>query len=120
MGVDPQVQALLWWLPGICSQEEQAREDATEPERQSWDSTSPGHCGSVVLLASGATPDAETQPALVKFSGFFFFFLFWLQLAGLELFSLKTAGCASLRSPVGVSLGRAGGGSKEGVDARPR
>lgn len=74
MGVDPQVQALLWWLPGICSQEEQAREDATEPERQSWDSTSPGHCGSVVLLASGATPDAETQPALVKFSGFFFFF----------------------------------------------
>lgn len=46
----------------------------------------------------------QQQPALVKFSAFllflffFLFLLFWLQLAGLELLSLKKAGLSSLRS----------------------
>lgn len=52
----------------------------------------------------------------MKFSVFllflfcFLFLLFWLQLAGLELLPLKTAGLSSLRSwsPVRVSPGSAG------------
>lgn len=84
MGVDPQVQALLWRLPCIRSQQEQARQDAPEPERKSREGSSPGHAAQD-LLAGGATP-AATQPALlVKFSP-------WLQPAGLELFPLKRLG----------------------------
>lgn len=59
MGVDPQVQALLWRLPYIGSQQEQTGQDAPEPERKSREGSSPGH------TAGGATPAAATQPALL-------------------------------------------------------